>query len=134
MLFDHSTGSSKGSSESSGSQGNGNGNGGTGTGSGKLCGPLTPEQALRQYRSQLTALEQTEIHSYPDIYFLGPNAKKRPGVAGGNNNCGYDDDQGGYIHIPHDHLAYRYEFLKVTHIHFAIDRFLLIYTFTVIVL
>lgn len=97
--------SSKGSSESSGSHGVAN--------TGKVCGPLTPDQALRLYRSQLTTLEHTEIHSYPDIYFVGPNAKKRPAVAGGNNNCGYDDEQGGYIHVPHDHLAYRYEFLKV---------------------
>ncbi|XP_070758951.1 dual specificity tyrosine-phosphorylation-regulated kinase 3 isoform X1 [Enoplosus armatus] len=103
-----STESSKGSSESSGPHGVGNGGN-----SGKLCGPLTPDQALRLYRSQLTTLEQTEIHSYPDIYFVGPNAKKRPAVAGGNNNCGYDDEQGGYINVPHDHLAYRYEFLKI---------------------
>lgn len=108
ILVLHSTESSKGSSESSGSHGVVNGGN-----SGKLCGPLTPDQALRLYRSQLTALEHTEIHSYPDVYFVGPNAKKRPAVAGGNNNCGYDDEQGGYIHVPHDHLAYRYEFLKV---------------------
>lgn len=100
-----STESSKGSSESSGPHGDGK--------SGKMCGPLTPEQALRLYRSQLTPLEQTEIQSYPHVYFVGPNAKKRPAIAGGNNNCGYDDEQGGYIHVPHDHLAYRYEFLKV---------------------
>lgn len=78
-----------------------------------MCGPLTPDQALRLYRTQLTTLEQAEIHSYPDIYFVGPNAKKRPAIAGGSNNCGYDDEQGGYIHVAHDHLAYRYEFLKV---------------------
>lgn len=100
-----STDSSKGSTESSGSQGAGNG--------GKLCSTLSPEQALRLYRSQLTTLEHSEIHSYPHIYFVGPNARKRPVVAGGNNNCGYDDEQGGYIHVPHDHLAYRYEFLKI---------------------
>ncbi|XP_075880522.1 dual specificity tyrosine-phosphorylation-regulated kinase 3 isoform X3 [Nelusetta ayraudi] len=103
-----STESSKGSSESSGPHGDGN----SGK-SGKMCGPLSPEQALRLYRSQLTPLEQTEIHSYPHVYFVGPNAKKRPAIAGGNNNCGYDDEQGGYIHVPHDHLAYRYEFLKI---------------------
>lgn len=79
----------------------------------KMCGPLTPDQALRLYRSQLTPLEQAEIQSYPDVYFVGPNAKKRPAVSGGTNNSGYDDEQGGYIHVAHDHLAYRYEFLKV---------------------
>lgn len=106
--FFHSSESSKGSSNSSGSHGAGKG----GT---KIYAPLTPDQALRLYRPQLTSLEQTEIHSYPGIYFVGPNAKKRPAVVGGNNNCGYDDEQGGYIHVPHDHLAYRYEFLKVRH-------------------
>ncbi|XP_051769090.1 dual specificity tyrosine-phosphorylation-regulated kinase 3 [Ctenopharyngodon idella] len=79
----------------------------------KLGSPMSPEQAIKQHRQQLTTLEQQEIHSYSEIYFLGPNAKKRQAVAGGTNNCGYDDDQGGYIHVPHDHLAYRYEFLKV---------------------
>jgi len=110
VFVEHSTGSSKGSSESSGLPGSGSG---TGSAGGKLCGPLTSEQALRQYRNQLTPLEQAEIHAYPEIYFLGPNAKKRQAVAGGSNNSGYDDDQGGYIHVPHNHLAYRYEFLKV---------------------
>ena len=47
------------------------------------------------------------------MFFVGPNAKKRSGVMGGTNNGGYDDDQGSYIHVPHDHLAYRYEVLKV---------------------
>ncbi|XP_029005801.1 dual specificity tyrosine-phosphorylation-regulated kinase 3 [Betta splendens] len=98
-----STESSKGSSESSGNGGNG----------GKIGSPLTADQAVRLYRSQLTTLEQTEIHSYPDVYFVGPNAKKRLSVAGGNNNCGYDDEQGSYIYVAHDHLAYRYEFLKI---------------------
>ncbi|XP_030584853.1 dual specificity tyrosine-phosphorylation-regulated kinase 3 isoform X1 [Archocentrus centrarchus] len=103
-----STESSKGSSDSSGPHGAGNS-----VNSSKVCGPLTPDQALRLYRSQLTTLEQAEIHSYPDVYFVGPSAKKRPAIAGGSNNCGYDDEQGGYIHVPHDHLAYRYEFLKI---------------------
>uniref|UniRef100_A0A8C6TAJ0 dual-specificity kinase n=1 Tax=Neogobius melanostomus TaxID=47308 RepID=A0A8C6TAJ0_9GOBI len=95
-----STESNKGSSESS-------------SGNGSKCIPLTPDQALRLYRTQLSPLEHSEILSFPDIYFVGPNAKKRPAVAGGSNNCGYDDEQGGYIHVPHDHLAYRYEFLKI---------------------
>lgn len=47
------------------------------------------------------------------MYFIGPNAKKRSGVMGGANNGGYDDDQGSYIHVPHDHISYRYEVLKV---------------------
>lgn len=49
----------------------------------------------------------------PPVYFVGPNAKKRSGVMGGANNGGYDDDQGSYIQVPHDHISYRYEVLKV---------------------
>jgi len=29
------------------------------------------------------------------------------------NNNGYDDDQGSYVHVPHDHVAYRYEVLRM---------------------
>uniref|UniRef100_A0A8C0ADB4 dual-specificity kinase n=1 Tax=Bos mutus grunniens TaxID=30521 RepID=A0A8C0ADB4_BOSMU len=75
--------------------------------------PLTPEQALKQYKHHLTAYEKLEIVNYPEIYFVGPNAKKRHGVIGGPNNGGYDDADGSYIHVPRDHLAYRYEVLKI---------------------
>ncbi|XP_008152397.1 dual specificity tyrosine-phosphorylation-regulated kinase 3 isoform X1 [Eptesicus fuscus] len=75
--------------------------------------PLTPEQALKQYKHLLTGYEKLEILNYPEIYFVGPNAKKRHGVLGGPNNGGYDDAEGAYIHVPRDHLAYRYEVLKI---------------------
>jgi len=73
----------------------------------------TPEQVMKLYMNKLTPYEHHEIFNYPQIYFIGANAKKRPGIIGGPNNCGYDDDQGSYTHIPHDHIAYRYEILKV---------------------
>ncbi|XP_036721166.1 dual specificity tyrosine-phosphorylation-regulated kinase 2 [Balaenoptera musculus] len=75
--------------------------------------PMTPEQAMKQYMQKLSSFEHHEIFSYPEIYFLGPNAKKRQGMTGGPNNGGYDDDQGSYVQVPHDHVAYRYEVLKV---------------------
>ena len=68
---------------------------------------------MKLYMNKLTPYEHHEIFNYPQIYFIGANAKKRPGIIGGPNNCGYDDDQGSYTHIAHDHLAYRYEVLKV---------------------
>ncbi len=43
--------------------------------------------------NKLTPYEHHEIFNYPQIYFIGANAKKRPGIIGGPNNCGYDDDQ-----------------------------------------
>ncbi|XP_032360972.1 dual specificity tyrosine-phosphorylation-regulated kinase 2 isoform X2 [Etheostoma spectabile] len=74
---------------------------------------MTPEQAMKQFMSKMSSLEHHEVFSYPEVYFVGPNAKKRSGVLGGANNGGYDDDQGSYIHVPHDHISYRYEVLKV---------------------
>lgn len=74
---------------------------------------LTAEQSVKQYKHQLSAFELQEIGGFSEIYFVGPNAKKRQGVVGGPNNGGYDDDQGGYILVPHDHLYYRYEVLKI---------------------
>ncbi|XP_040193460.1 dual specificity tyrosine-phosphorylation-regulated kinase 3 [Rana temporaria] len=74
---------------------------------------LTPDQVLKLHKPQLTSYELQEISNFHEIYFVGPNAKKRQGIVGGTNNGGYDDDQGGYILVPHDHLAYRYEVIKV---------------------
>lgn len=61
----------------------------------------------------MTAYEHHEIFSYNQIYFVGQNAKKRQGIVGGAQNNGYDDEHGSYLHVPHDHIAYRYEVLKV---------------------
>lgn len=73
----------------------------------------TPEQVIKLYLNKLTPYEVHEIFSYPEIYFIGANAKKRPGLASAPCNFGFDNEQGSYIHIPHDHVGYRYEVLKV---------------------
>ncbi|XP_044740903.1 dual specificity tyrosine-phosphorylation-regulated kinase 2 [Chrysoperla carnea] len=73
----------------------------------------TPEQVMKLYSNKLTPYEHREIYTYPHVYFIGAKAKKRPGIIGNPNNCDYDNEQGSYIHIPHDHVAYRYEVLKV---------------------
>lgn len=74
---------------------------------------ITPEAAMKQCMHKLTSFEHHEIFSYPTIYFTGATAKKRQGIVGGSNNNGYDDDQCSYIPVTHDHVAYRYEILKV---------------------
>ncbi|XP_043461040.1 dual specificity tyrosine-phosphorylation-regulated kinase 2-like isoform X1 [Leptopilina heterotoma] len=74
---------------------------------------VTPELVMKLYMNKLTAYEHHEIFNYRQIYFIGANAKKRPGIIGMPNNNDYDNDQGSYIHIIHDHVAYRYEVLKV---------------------
>ena len=53
----------------------------------------TPEQVMKLYMNKLTPYEHHEIFNYPQIYFIGANAKKRPGIIGGPSNCGYDDEQ-----------------------------------------
>jgi dual specificity tyrosine-phosphorylation-regulated kinase 2/3/4 len=47
---------------------------------------LEPDAAMKTYMSKLTAYERHEIFSYPQIYFVGQNARKRQGVGGGPNN------------------------------------------------
>lgn len=37
---------------------------------------------------------------------MKPDTKTMP------DNNGFDDHSGGYISVPHDHIAYRYEILK----------------------
>jgi len=73
---------------------------------------MTPSEALRKYGHKLSAFEQTEIREYQQIYFVGGNAKKLSAAATETNNSGYDDEKHFYIHVPHDHIAYRYEVLK----------------------
>lgn len=74
---------------------------------------LTPEMAMKLYVHKLTAFEHSEIFNYPQVYFVGHNAKKRVGIIGTPNNNGYDDEQGSYLNAAHDHVAYRYEVLKI---------------------
>lgn len=71
----------------------------------------SPHQVLMLYMNKLTPFEHHEIYKYSQIYFIGANAKKRSGT--GPNNSDYDNENGSYIHIPHDHVAYRYEVLKI---------------------
>ncbi|XP_011308531.1 dual specificity tyrosine-phosphorylation-regulated kinase 2 [Fopius arisanus] len=74
---------------------------------------ITPEIVMKLYMNKLTEYEQHEIFTYPQIYFIGANAQKIPASLGLPNNHLYDNDQGSYIHSAHDHVAYRYEVLKV---------------------
>lgn len=72
-----------------------------------------PDDAVRIFGSKLTSYEHSEIYNYQRIFFVGSQAKKRGGISGSANNNGYDDDTGSYMLVPHDHIAYRYEILKV---------------------
>ncbi|KAH7984077.1 hypothetical protein HPB52_016905 [Rhipicephalus sanguineus] len=70
---------------------------GGGGGAGKILA-VTPKPAEPQYHG---------IFNYAQIYFFGVNANKRQGAPGTQNNCGYDEDEGSYLHEPHADIAYR---------------------------
>ena len=47
-----------------------------GSGSLKARGlPISPETAMKQFMHKLTSFEHHEIFNYPEIWFVGPNAK-----------------------------------------------------------
>lgn len=48
---------------------------------------------------------------YPEVYFIGAQAKKIQPSRTAANNRGFDDDKGDYKAGLHDHLYYRYEIL-----------------------
>ena len=50
---------------------------------------------------------------FPEVWYLGLEAKKIDGVPGGQQNCGYDDENGSYIKMIHDHISYRYEIREI---------------------
>ncbi|XP_053550179.1 dual specificity tyrosine-phosphorylation-regulated kinase 2-like [Bombina bombina] len=73
--------------------------------------PLTPGQAIACYKDMLTSFEHLEIFNYTEIFFVGQNADKHQHKFNDPDNRGFDDKRGFYLHIPNDHIAYRYEFL-----------------------
>ncbi|XP_015208600.2 dual specificity tyrosine-phosphorylation-regulated kinase 4 isoform X1 [Lepisosteus oculatus] len=75
--------------------------------------PLTPAEALKHFQDRLTEYEQEEIMDYSELWYLGLDSKKIEGSHGTQQNYGYDDEQGSYIKVLHDHIAYRFEVLEV---------------------
>ncbi|KAH8856450.1 Dual specificity tyrosine-phosphorylation-regulated kinase 4, partial [Schistosoma japonicum] len=68
--------------------------------------------ALDMYSKKLTSFEREEILNFSKIWYLGLSAQKIDGIQGSSNNHGYDDDNGGYLKITHDHIAYRFQTLE----------------------
>lgn len=75
--------------------------------------PMSPSVAIKNYGDKMSTFEQSEILDFPDVWFLGLEAKKIEGVPGAPQNNGYDDESGSYLKALHDHLVYRYEVLEV---------------------
>ncbi|XP_065094447.1 dual specificity tyrosine-phosphorylation-regulated kinase 2 isoform X2 [Ochlerotatus camptorhynchus] len=75
--------------------------------------PLSPSEALKYHGNRLTDYEKQEIEKYPEVYYLGLDACKINAKPGTALNSGYDDDNGSYNKVIHDHVCYRYEILEV---------------------
>lgn len=87
--------------------------------------PVTPARVLevQEYYTHLTAFEKKEILDYPKVYFIGKSGiKKRTpqtpttytGADGFESKVfGFDDNNGSYQPVLNDHIAYKYEVLKI---------------------
>lgn len=77
---------------------------------------MSVQEALAKYGDSLTAYERKEILQYQDehVYYLGLEAKSNKVINDESlPNDGFDDDNGSYIKVIHDHIAFRYEILQV---------------------
>ncbi|XP_022253545.1 dual specificity tyrosine-phosphorylation-regulated kinase 4-like isoform X1 [Limulus polyphemus] len=75
--------------------------------------PFSPQEVLKYYSSRLCSFERAEIKQRQEVWFLGLEASKIEGDEGASQNSGYDDENGSYLKVLHDHIAYRYEILEV---------------------
>ncbi|KAM3173416.1 hypothetical protein ACTXT7_012545 [Hymenolepis weldensis] len=71
---------------------------------------ISPQKAILLYKAKLSPHELTEILNYPKIYFIGRVSNNK---LISSSNSGFDDESGSYIYTLHDHIAYRYEVLKI---------------------
>lgn len=69
--------------------------------------PMTPQEAIKYYGSKLTEFERAEIEQYSEIWYLGLSAHKIHGEEVSSQNGGYDDENGSYNKVLHDHISYR---------------------------
>ncbi|XP_002064754.3 dual specificity tyrosine-phosphorylation-regulated kinase 2 [Drosophila willistoni] len=109
-------GSSTKSNSSSGSGSSGNSASSTGSAELKCNTPMTPSELVKKYRNYLTDLEFEELKVYKEVWYFGQHASKnynKPAPTANTTNLGYDDDNGNYKIIEHDHIAFRYEILEV---------------------
>ncbi|XP_017002867.2 dual specificity tyrosine-phosphorylation-regulated kinase 2 isoform X2 [Drosophila takahashii] len=109
-------GSSTKSNSSSGSGSSGNSASSTGSAELKCNTPMTPSELVKKYRNYLTDQEFEELKVYKEVWYFGQHASKnynKPAPTANTTNLGYDDDNGNYKIIEHDHIAFRYEILEV---------------------
>jgi dual specificity tyrosine-phosphorylation-regulated kinase 2/3/4 len=60
------------------------------------------------YGEKLSEFERSEISEYADVWFLGLESEKIPATSVKD----YDDENGTYLKVNKDHIAYRYEIIE----------------------
>lgn len=75
--------------------------------------PLSPTEVLKYYGTRLNGYERSEVMQYREVWYLGLEASKIDADEVAGQNGGYDDENGSYIKVLHDHISYRYEILEV---------------------
>jgi len=63
----------------------------------------------------MTEYEQKEVKKFNKIYFFNKLERRLNGGAfepTGKHNHGYDNDQGDYLYVKHDHINYRFEIMR----------------------
>ena len=69
---------------------------------------LNLAEALQLYGDKLSEFERQEINEYAEIWFLGLEAEKLQA----SHVKDYDDENGAYLKVNKDHIAYRYEIIE----------------------
>ncbi|OMJ90504.1 hypothetical protein SteCoe_7091 [Stentor coeruleus] len=68
--------------------------------------------ALTYFKVELTGYEKAEILDFAEVFYLGKLKNKIKPDFGGIN-YGFDDERGDYLLVAGDHIAYRYEIIKM---------------------
>lgn len=71
----------------------------------KPCIVLTPSKVLLEHHEKLSEFEYKEISNYPEIYYLGKTKRRLNGK--------FCDERMYYRSFVGDHIAYRYEIMKL---------------------
>ncbi|KAL5280197.1 DYRK4 family protein [Megaselia abdita] len=74
---------------------------------------MSPNELIKKYGNFLTEDEYDEVKIYNKIWYFGQSANKICPKPGSSLNNGYDDENGNYKIVEHDHIAFRYEILEV---------------------
>jgi len=75
--------------------------------------PMSAAHLLMHKAKYITSQEQAEVLAYKEIYYYGKKVEKIHSSKMLDYNDGYDEENGDYKFIMHDHICYRYEIISL---------------------